>query len=424
MLRRATILGVLAILGALVLSRFRAQDDRFLFHPIQGKNNTILFVTDSHPGFCNVHLATVYSLLENHPQATVHYASFPKIAPRLDHLADLARKRGFKNNNIEFHGLGGLGYADTVDAVVGAQDSLAHPPGLAAAELLSKNIGAFICPWPADQYYMLYQALSQLIDDVDPAVVVIDTFFAPGIDATRNKRRLHALITPNILSDMTPAAQPTWTLFWKYPALGSGFPYPIPWKLIPLNIYMNFQIIRGMIHLPEVNAKRKTLKARGIKNPIDFMGLYRVDVPWLTQTLPGVHMPLVEIPRNVTLVGPINMAGLEENTVSAQNLVDWIKGPTVLISLGSGFKYTELRARTMLGAIRGILQETDVQVLWKMVKLEAFDDEFLEAALKEFPGRLRIENWLELELSTLLQLEEIVVFVHHGGAGCFHDALE
>ena len=154
------------------------------------------------------------------------------------------------------------------------------------------------------------------------------------------------------------------------------------------------------------------------------MGLYRPDVPWLTQTLPGAHLPLVTIPRNITLTGPINLAGLEEKSSAARELLGWIKKPTVLISLGSGFKYIENQARVMLEAMQNVLEETEVQILWKMDKLEPFDDQFLKAAMRDSAGRLRIEKWLEVEPPTLLQDGHILAFVHHGGAGSYHDSIE
>lgn len=154
------------------------------------------------------------------------------------------------------------------------------------------------------------------------------------------------------------------------------------------------------------------------------MGLYRPDVPWLTQTLPGAHLPLVTIPRNVTLTGPINLAGLEEETSAARELLEWTKKPTVLISLGSGFRYVEYQARVMLEAMQHVLKETDVQILWKIDKLESFDDNFLETAMRDSAGRLRIEKWLEVEPPTLLQDGHILAFVHHGGAGSYHDSIE
>ncbi len=96
--------------------------------------------------------------------------------------------------------------------------------------------------------------------------------------------------------------------------------------------------------------------------------------------MPGTHLPLVKIPRNVTFDdNPINMAGTRGvDTVSARKLIDLDQGTygtDQLRKRDSGS--TELRARTMLEAIRDILQETDLQVLWKMVKLEPFDDRFL-----------------------------------------------
>jgi hypothetical protein len=421
MLRQTTAIALLIGVCAFLLSWFRAENEQLV---IQGKNNTVLFLTNEHPGLYNVHLSTVYSLLEKHPEVIIHYASFPRVAGKIQHISSLAVKRGSKAKDVTFHTLTGLGYVETILKNMGGnQSNMTHGPGLEAGDHLAKSIGFYISPWEAEEYWTLYESCQRLIDEVDPAVVVLDTMFGPGIDATRDKDRLHALITPNILSDLLPAKQPAWTLFWKYPALGSGFPYPVPWRLIPANVYINLKIIRGLLHMPNVAARKKTLAKKGIKNPIDFIGLYRPDVPWLTQTLPGAHLPLVTIPRNVTLTGPINLAGLEEMTSAARELLDWTQKPTVLINLGSSFRYNEYQASVMLAAMQNVLQNTDVQVLWKMDKVEAFDDQFLKAAVKDSTGRLRIETWLDVEPPTLLQDGNIVAFVHHGGAGSYHDAV-
>jgi hypothetical protein len=420
MLRQTTVIACVVGICAFLFSWLRAEDEHLV---IQGKNNTVLFVTNEHPGFYNVHLSTLYSLLEKHPDIEIHYASFPKIAQRVQQISSLAANRGSKAKDVMFHPLTGRGFVDSVEKELGNQTITTHGPGLAAGDHFAKHMGTYVAPWPAEEYWTLYESCDRLIDEVDPAVIIIDTFFGPAVDAARDRKRLHALITPNILSDLLPAKQPAWTLFWKYPALGSGFPYPVPWSLVPANVYINFKIIRGMLHLPNVTAKKTFLKKKGIKNPIDFMGLYRPDVPWLTQTLPGAHLPMVVMPRNVTLTGPINLAGTEELSSAARKLLEWTKKPTVLISLGSGFKYVEYQARVMLEAMQRVLKETDVQILWKMDKLESFDDQFLTSALQESAGRLRIEKWLDVEPPTLLQDGHIVAFIHHGGAGSFHDSI-
>lgn len=77
----------------------------------------------------------------------------------------------------------------------------------------------------------------------------------------------------------------------------------------------------------------------------------------------------------------------------------------------------------MLEAVQNALEETEVQILWKMDKLEPFDDQFLKDAIADSAGRLRIEKWLEVEPPTLLQDGNILAFVHHGGAGCYHDSI-
>jgi hypothetical protein len=44
--------------------------------------------------------------------------------------------------------------------------------------------------------------------------------------------------------------------------------------------------------------------------------------------------------------------------------------------------------------------------------------------MRDSAGRLRIKKWLEVEPPTLLQGGHIVAFVHHGGAGSYHDSIE
>jgi hypothetical protein len=60
--------------------------------------------------------------------------------------------------------------------------------------------------------------LKTVIDKVDPAVVVLDTVFIPAIEATREKNRQYAVITPNQVIDNFITVQPYGSMFWKYPA--------------------------------------------------------------------------------------------------------------------------------------------------------------------------------------------------------------
>jgi hypothetical protein len=57
--------------------------------------------------------------------------------------------------------------------------------------------------------------------------------------------------------------------------------------------------------------------------------------------------------------------------------VEWLHNvPTVVINVGSLFKYTEERARMMALAIQTVLDTTSVQFLWEMAKGSDFNDEF------------------------------------------------
>lgn len=209
-------------------------------------------------------------------------------------------------------------------------------------------------------------------------------------------------------------------------SMGSGFPFPIPWNLIPQNMFLNFRMISSLVSMPDVSAKRDFLRANGIPDPINFFGLHRPDVPWITQTTHVATVPVDVVPQNVSCAGPIVLSSAPAEEQDAE-LVEWIKQkPTILINLGSAFTYSRTYTRQMASAIGLILESnSDVQILWKY-KLSPnvvdFDWEALVQPL-EATQRVKATQWLSVDPSSLMETGHIAAYVIHGGAGGFHDSI-
>ncbi|KAI1848036.1 hypothetical protein JX266_006149 [Neoarthrinium moseri] len=313
--------------------------------------------------------------------------------------------------------------------------SAVSPPGIAGIKQLCKDIQFWVSPWSGDEHLALYQEINNLIGQVDPAVVVLDTLLRPAIDATRDRNWQHIIMSPNTVIDNFPMEQPWGGMFWKYPAMGSGLPFPVPWRKIPENIYLNIRFIYSVLFMPDVKVKRDFLKSKGLKDPINFYALYRPDVPWLTQTLPEASRPVDMVPVNVTCTGPIS---LSLGTVAEQDkdLARWLaNAPTVLINLGGGFMWLEPQAKVMAQAVANILRRNPkLQILWKFrteedglkeynVTVKPYSDDFKVEILPFLEnGRLKMERWLVADPTSLLESGHIVASVHHGGTGCYHEA--
>ncbi|KAH9907429.1 UDP-Glycosyltransferase/glycogen phosphorylase [Xylariomycetidae sp. FL2044] len=388
--------------------------------PVVGRNNTALFLVTGDFGLSNVHLATAQALLEQHSDVQLHFASFAPMASRLERISSFA-KGPSREGKIIFHPLHGMAVIDTCRAHGKNTSNSIHPPGWSGISQLCKDMQLYISPWSGEDHLAIYDQISLIIDDVDPAIVVLDTLFRPAIDATRDKNRLHAIISPNTLIENFPAEQPWGKMFWKYPAMGSGLPYPVPWSKIPENILLNLKFISTMLWMPAIKEKQAYLKSKGLRDPINFFALHRPDVPWLSQTMPGASIPVDVVPQNVTCTGPMT---LSTGTVAEQDadLASWLVRRTVLVNLGSGFEFSEDRARAMADAIAALLQATDVQVLWKIKRETSYNDDFLEP-LRPFVDRVRVVRWLAADPAALLESGHIVASVHHGGSGCYHEAI-
>ncbi|RFU72633.1 glycosyltransferase family 1 [Trichoderma arundinaceum] len=430
MLRRA--LTTIAILGALIaifLARRPAQGYEPL---INGRNNTVLVLTDSHHGLCNAHLAAVSALIERHPSVEVHYGSYPTLESKIGRIAENARAKR-PEAKVHWHQFERPSIVDEIRSQKGGASGIRTPPGMLGLQAFADMLAFFIAAWSKEAHLKSYQRAVDIIQEVDPAIIILDPWFRPGIDAARNLNRRRAYVSPNALLDNLSRLQPRGAHFWKYPgscsrltpaSIASGLPFPVPWRDILSNIYQQAYVVAKVLTSPNIRSKRSWLQEQGIKHAITLPEIERADIPWIAMSFPEAGLPLEYIPDNVHVAGPLVLDGAPAEAQSAE-LAGWLKkAPTMLINLGSAVSYDEQMARVMVDAIVPVLEAKGVQILWKMPKGGEYSDDFLEPARKYVEnGRLRLESWLEVDPTSLYNTGDVVASVHHGGANCFYEAI-
>ncbi|KAL2829576.1 hypothetical protein BJY01DRAFT_254981 [Aspergillus pseudoustus] len=435
MFRHAILLALLAAIPAYYLSHTLSIDTPK--EPlISGRTNTVLYLTDSSSGLSNSHVASAFALLESHPEMQIHWASFstPPIEPRLQRISAAARAKNPDAKPIIFHEMHTASMMETLDRTYPSLDDFIMPYGLAGYDKMLRIIETVVLPWSAEEYFAIFAETIELINSVDPAVVVVDSVQRPFVDAVRNANRRFAILSPNALTDIIAYRQPWGQMFWKYPAMMSGHPFPTPLLSIPSNIYMQTRFIWRLLTSARFRAARRALTSLGVRDPLN-MHMHFDDVPLISGDLPEAGLPLSYYPPSVTVCGPIVLDTAPAAEQDA-DMVRWLQGgvdggggkvPTVLICLGSNVAYNERRARALGGAVLRVLEETNAKVLWKFVKEGEFDDSGesgwrtpLEAYIAS--GRLRIEGWLDVDPVSLVKTGMIDVWVHHGGANCYYEA--
>ncbi|KAE9366236.1 glycosyltransferase family 1 protein [Stipitochalara longipes BDJ] len=311
----------------------------------RGHNNTVLVLSDSHRGLANVLLATSHALLLSHSEIIIHFASFPS---------------------------------------------------LSSEGTFARNIQHYLMPWSGPEYISLYKSLNELIEEVDPAVVVVDSHWGGK----------YVLLSPNSLQNQFGRMQPRGEVLWKYPIF-----------------------THAVIHAsaPALTTKRAFLRANGIKNPLSGVSVYEDNdrCLWISQSMKEASYPLKYIPSNVLQVRPIYLStapGAEQDA----ELASWLeRGPTLLINIGSIVDCNEEEATKVIKAMRILFDNVEgIQVLWKLKKKIDFGDGFLEAVSAEFiGGRLRLEKWLTIDPGAIMETGNVVCMLHHGGANSFNDAI-
>lgn len=217
-----TFLALLTALTAVILSKSQSastSDD--LYNQVQGKNNTILFLVNSNHGYSNVHLATAYALLEKHPSVELHFGTFEKMRSRVERVSKTGASASASPSAqpISFHVLPSDDYLTALAAqgVHSTAENMIVPPGLVGSRYQAKNLRWIFSPWAQEDHLAIYRTCRELIDEIDPALVVLDPIFRPAIEATQDTNRLYTVLSP-MTFEVFFTDQPWGKWLWKFPA--------------------------------------------------------------------------------------------------------------------------------------------------------------------------------------------------------------
>ena len=185
-----------------------------------------------------------------------------------------------------------------------------------------------------------------------------------------------------------------------------------------------YRLAKQMLSSPLVREKRAYLASKGITETTRFDPIGYEDLPWISPGFPEGGFPIDYIPPHVVACGPI---ALDVASVKEQDpeLTIWLKrGPTMLINLGSGYYCPENNAQIMAESLVPVFEQTDVQVLWKLIRLDGYNDDFAKS-VKEYidNGRLRIESWLDADPLSIMKSGDVVASVHHAAAGAYFETI-
>ncbi|KAF5698761.1 glycosyltransferase family 1 [Fusarium mundagurra] len=420
----------------------------------------ILFLTNSDYGQANVVLATAYELVLAAEQVQVHIASFEALRPAVlatDQLA--AGESGRSPGRLIFHTLLGMSQFDAaarpdVD-IFAAYD---RPPTVINAARTILSIEGIMQPWGLEEFAELYEQTVHVVKQVKPDLTVVEPLFSPGLTVCHHVGVKWIVLSPNTIKDFAVPEQPRLAGLWKYPIVGSGMPFPLPWSLIPKNIALNLVAVYLLLTGERCKNAQRFLQAQVGDEGIQLITAMELGVlgpslqiSILVANTAELDYPFDVMPSKIIPCGPIIRASLKLDMVD-RSLEKWLaRGPTLYVNLGSHLEMTLLEAVEMASAFRNFLDEArpekgfnggKLQILWKLKTKGAesgrtdserpeqlqVDDDVYER-IRHLLGKemdrdqIRLTSWVTAEPKSVLESGHIVCSINHGGASSFNEAL-
>ncbi|KAJ8085589.1 hypothetical protein PM082_004407 [Marasmius tenuissimus] len=379
----------------------------------------ILVFTYDDYGQANPMLSIVHELAVMQPDIELHVASFKPLDKRLPHLQSLIdRERARRDPNssltptkdIIFHACKGISNMQGFGLHSGGMKELPHPGGLRGCFRATKNLDYLVAPLDGPEYLESFVQCRELIEEeVQPEIVVVDILFRAALDACRALKQRFVVMNTMSYKECAAMDQPVLDLLTRIPASCTGYPYPVPWYLIPANIFINLWIGYTVATNPRFTSLDAYRKSHA---NLDF-GFYEFkipDTPYLCPSFPETDFPFF-VPENVTSCGPFIFPYVPVGEKDPE-LARWLgRGPTA--------------CEFGVAACNGWGERTGI--LWKFKRPasdERIQDVIEEVIGKELrDGRVRIVEWLEADPASVVAHPNVVCSVHHGGANSYNEAI-
>ncbi|EOO03753.1 putative diacylglycerol acyltransferase family protein [Phaeoacremonium minimum UCRPA7] len=407
----------------------------------------LLFFTNSEWGQANVILATIHEFLVR-DRYEIHLASYSPLKKRVQELfithansyprpftvaftdeeRTLSLEDKVERPSLTFHTIPGLSVAETCHRDHIAH-TLPHAPGFKGAVASYRRLAEFFIRYTVDEYMETENYAKQTILTVKPALVLAEQGCNPGIDACNELGIPFSILSPNSFKDFEQYLQPRLAILWKYPALSSAFPYPLPWSLIPINIYFWLRMLFVIVGaaLDKKSRLATVTKGRhkhGLRGPIPIVDAYKKAAAIICPSLPELDFSMGVRPTT-TGCGPIVLPVHPVAELDPE-LSSWIQVAgkrTILVNLGTHYSMDlELAIEVARALLTTLSCFSDIQILWKIM-LRSDQQHEVEAVFGEHvaSGRIRMQAWLKPDPVALLETGRIAVQVHHGGANTYFE---
>ncbi|KAJ8059324.1 hypothetical protein OCU04_012285 [Sclerotinia nivalis] len=403
----------------------------------------ILFMTNSEYGQSNVVFATAYELILN--KVEVHIASFEAraLAEEVSDIIDYGNLRSPIRTRVDelnageygpippgsikavFHPIDCPGMVEKLASVLPGQEGLRHGVGFREAWRIYAKMTIILSSYTPEEYVKGVNSCVEIVQSVNPDGIVVEKFCSQGFDACAVLGKKTMSINPNSFKDTLAQAQPNGFSLWGLAAVCSGFNFPLPWYLIPLNIILTIRLIIIMVTSPNIKAIEAGRKKANIPGQYPFFVPYSKDIHYLLPTGREFDLKLPYIPENVTACGPLTFASYPLSQ-SDPELLEWLeKKPTVLINFGSHVNGSVDFNRNLATAVRILLSHNpSIQVLWKLKPTPSGADPAIEEILAPIAAQVKLVKWLKAEPISILRSGHIIASVHHGGANSYFESIE
>ncbi|MEU4641514.1 glycosyltransferase [Micromonospora sp. NPDC023814] len=267
-----------------------------------------------------------------------------------------------------------------------------------------------------DYLQQLYQRCLDTIDEIGPAVAVVDSLATYAMDAaqTRQVPFVVSISLPpsNFLQELLPP---------RYPTPFSGLPRRMTPRQQATNAHFRNRLVRALTQPDRLGRNLAAVAARraaGLRNPEMRPTLYaEAAAALMSYTVFGFEYPFPTAPATLRMLGPVVPRELPPAD-GDDELTRWLDGHPSVVYVGFG---TIMRPSP--GQVRAIVEVADRlgpehAVLWK---LPARQQQFLPPA-ERLPGNLRVEAWLPSQLRVLAH-PHVRAFFNHGAANAVHEGI-